>query len=140
MCEYMSKPLLRGRWHSLKGYYRLKSGKKHKFSGHWNDTVEFEGETYRPLEHRKSKVVENGKLHSKSSGVVWGNYKEAVKQGDQPAASQYKKQVEEEQRARRKEQTDFVPRYFELLEKDGKPQWNFKGKFPKWRDPNVDVD
>ena len=51
-------------------------------------------------------------------------------------AQKAKHTVEEEQRARRKNKTDFVPRFFVPDEKE---EWKFVGKFPTWDDQEMDA-
>lgn len=55
--------------------------------------------------------------------------KEAADKGDGTAMAAAKHKVEEDQRARKKEKTDFQIRFFTGNDKDGF-KWN--GQFPTW--------
>ncbi len=127
----------------MSGHIKTKKGGKIEIDGHWDDVVRIGDEPFEAKAAPRAVIIQNSRKHERACEVVWADFKAAMAHGNSHVrllrfadaagkmknAQKAKVAVEVAQRQRRKDKTDFEPKYFEL--RDG--EWAFK-RFPKWKD------
>jgi len=140
--HYKSKPLFSGSWHAIEGTVADGKGDlNYEIRGNWDSVLSIsnvltKSTTQWTVDNDPIQILTPKQLEDRSSEKVWKELKDAAEKGDSSGMSKAKHKVEEEQRERRKNNTDFDVRYFSGDEKQGF-KWN--KKFPTWDGQPMEV-
>lgn len=130
--------MIGGAWNEIDGkIYQESSSKKplYTFSGFWDRSI-----TFTKVSDKSKQTIDLSKpnsewsipdeedLDERTSEILWKQFREYHTKGDLNAANKVKHELEEEQRARKKNGTDWEPEFFVWQDND----WVWNGEYPKF--------